>query len=235
MINNSSHLSLLQSFISCTNEKLLEEITICGGLAPALYNLPSIIELRTTTDIDVIFTIDDSPENPSPYIQHQHFVDQFLEIGFTAADPPICRYKHRENPEVLVDICTTLDTPIGPANTWYAKGVENRILSDALPLFVIPPIYFVATKFEAWKGRGKGDLWESKDLEDIITIFVGLPFLFEEIQDGKEQVHQFLRDELHSLLNFAGDQAAMVIEGHLGSVLGAKANHLLKKMQIVSN
>ncbi len=43
------------------------------------------------------------------------------------------------------------------------------------------PPYFVATKIEAFNGRGKGDFLESRDIEDIITLVDGRENLTNEI------------------------------------------------------
>src|ERR1700682_5225818 len=47
---------------------------------------------------------------------------------------------------------------------------------------VVTAAFFVATKLEAFKGRGKGDFFGSRDLEDLISVVDGRATLVAEIQ-----------------------------------------------------
>lgn len=42
--------------------------------------------------------------------------------------------------------------------------------------------YFLATKIEAFKGRGRRDFWASHDLEDLIFVIDGRSTIVEEAQ-----------------------------------------------------
>jgi hypothetical protein len=46
---------------------------------------------------------------------------------------------------------------------------------------VISPPYFIATKPEAFKSRGRGDYNNSHDLEDLLTVIDGREAIVEEI------------------------------------------------------
>jgi len=59
---------------------------------------------------------------------------------------------------------------LGFGNQWYKAGVARKIektLPDGVQIFVFPVEYYLATKFEALKGRGGTDLRLSHDFEDI--------------------------------------------------------------------
>lgn len=203
-----SYFELLGRFVDVTGTSLARKLTICGGLSPSLYSqMRPTVSLRPTVDIDVIVDV----ENPTAgTAEHYAFIALFEGKGFRAADPPICRYRHKDQPELLVDIATTIDTGIGPTNPWYAEGVKQRQPVDDLDLFVIPPMCFLATKLVAWKARGKGDIYGSKDLEDIFTVLVGIPDLIEEIRIGTGAMKKFVRTELLELVSLAGEEAEMM-------------------------
>ena len=63
----------------------------------------------------------------------------------------------------------------------------------------ITPLYFVATKLEAFRGRGAGDYQASHDLEDILTVLSGLPTLREQIASEGTTVATFVCTELLEL------------------------------------
>jgi hypothetical protein len=49
----------------------------------------------------------------------------------------------------------------------------TRKLSNDLEIRVVTAPYFIATKLEAYKGRGKGDFVGSHDLEDLVSVVDG--------------------------------------------------------------
>lgn len=86
---------------------------------------------------------------------------------------------------IRIDIVATADVGIGPTNRWYKQAVAEAIsheLAPDLKVLVITPIYFIATKLEAFRGRGHGDYQASHDLEDILLVLAGLPDLRAQLQ-----------------------------------------------------
>ena len=72
---------------------------------------------------------------------------------------------------------------------------------------------FVATKLEAFKGRGNGDFLVSHDLEDIVTVVDGRPALIDELRDAPKELRTYLAKEISSLLNTP--QFIDALPGHL--------------------
>lgn len=65
---------------------------------------------------------------------------------------------------------------LGFSNRWYPQVVreaDRRVLPSGTAIRLISAPLFLATKFEAFAGRGAGDLLESPDLEDIINVIGG--------------------------------------------------------------
>ena len=60
--------------------------------------------------------------------------------------------------------------------------------------------YFLATKLEAFHGRGRGDLFASHDIEDVIAVIDGRPTITEEIQAADASVRTFISRTIASLL-----------------------------------
>lgn len=92
---------------------------------------------------------------------------------------------------------------LGFSNKWYREGIENKInkqLPDGTEIYVFPPIFYVAAKFEAHKGRGSDDLRQSHDFEDIIYLLDNCPELMEEIANAKDNIKSYLKEEFQKLL-----------------------------------
>ncbi len=59
---------------------------------------------------------------------------------------------------------------------------------------------FIATKLEAFLGRGQGDFLGSHDLEDVITLLDGRNGLVDEIRASTRNLREFVADTLGSWL-----------------------------------
>jgi hypothetical protein len=59
---------------------------------------------------------------------------------------------------------------------------------------------FLATKFEAFADRGKGDLLGSHDLEDIINVLDARPEIIGEIDLSLMELRLYLADRCSALL-----------------------------------
>ena len=67
-------------------------------------------------------------------------------------------------------------------------------------LKLIRPEYFVATKLEAYLGRGGNDPIGSRDIEDLLNLFDGRPALLAEIEQAEPNLRQFIASEVRNLL-----------------------------------
>ena len=77
------------------------------------------------------------------------------------------------------------------------KNAESVELEKGLTIQLVSPPYFLATKVEAFKGRGGRDYMASHDMEDIITVLDGRPEIISEIRSSSEELKTFLADTFH--------------------------------------
>jgi len=106
---------------------------------------------------------------------------------------------------------------LGFNNQWYSGGVANKIsktLPDGTEIFVFPPEYYFASKFDAHNDRGGNDLRQSHDFEDIIYILDNCTSILEDIRNADEDVKNYLKAECERL--FANDGLSEAIECALG-------------------
>jgi hypothetical protein len=78
---------------------------------------------------------------------------------------------------------------------------------------MVSPIYFCASKLEAFGDRGKNDYLGSRDLEDLIAVVDGRAELVGEIQAAKGDARSYLAKEIAILLAVRGFVDAL--PGHL--------------------
>lgn len=59
----------------------------------------------------------------------------------------------------------------------------------------------MATKLEAWNGRGGGDHLRSHDLEDLVTLIDGRAEVLDEVEGSPSDLRSFLSREVARLLD----------------------------------
>lgn len=93
---------------------------------------------------------------------------------------------------------------LGFSNYWYEQAIAHKVtysLPNELKINILESPYFLATKFEAYKGRGNNDPLMSKDIEDILTVCMGRSTLVEEIYSSPQELKDYLSDVLAELQN----------------------------------
>ena len=96
---------------------------------------------------------------------------------------------------------------LGFSNRWYPAAMEaatTRQLFRNLEIRVVTAPYFLATKMEAFRGRGRGDFFASHDLEDLIFVIDGRSTIVEEVQAETPLLREYLRAEIIGLLATPG-------------------------------
>jgi len=105
----------------------------------------------------------------------------------------ICRWRYQE---LIIDIMTADTDILGFTNSWYKSGIEKSIIHQ-LPseekIYVFTASYFLASKIEAFNQRGNHNFYTSHDLEDIVLLLDGCPYLEKEIQQADTKVKSFIK------------------------------------------
>lgn len=185
-----------------------ESVMFVGGTVTALYPLEGGMALRPTLDVDCVVDLATTAD-------YYTFVEGLRAVGFSECcdeNAPLCR---RVYADIRVDIVATSATGIGPTNRWYRDAFAEAAvhsLESSIEVRAITPLYFVATKLEAFRGRGAGDYQASHDLEDILTVLSGLSRLRDQIVAEGTTVATFVRSEL---LGLAANEAFIdAVPGH---------------------
>ena len=174
---------------------LRDTVVFVGGSTVSLYADRPVMEVRPTDDVDVIVEI-------LNYSQRQALEERLREIGFVndIESGITCRFKIAG---IIVDIMPTNDETIGFNNRWYPSGFRHAEVFKLNPsesIRILSAPYFIATKLEAFKGRGGNDGRWSHDFEDIVFILENRSVIWEEIESSDDEVKAYLKNEFSSLL-----------------------------------
>lgn len=97
-----------------------------------------------------------------------------------------------------------------------------------------PPAYFLATKIEAFGGRGSGDYMASHDIEDIIAVLDGRPEIVTEIRNSSDDLKMFLAETFGLLLT--NSEFLDAIPGHLPPDRASQARlpQIIKRLEEIA-
>lgn len=147
-------------------EELCRDVVFVGGSVAELYaDNPAATDIRPTMDVDCVIEL-------ATYGSLQDFEGLLRKHGFVndIESGVICRWKYNGE---TVDIMPDRDSILGFTNQWYQPGFKHRTiyeLPDDIEVYILPPLYYLATKIEAIRGRGGNDLRFSHDFEDFIYV-----------------------------------------------------------------
>jgi len=196
----SNNITMLQTVANGLGD-LKDDMVFVGGSVAELYvNNPAASDIRPTLDVDCVVEL--SSKTAHAKLEEELRAKKFAND--TSQGAPICRWIYKD---ILVDVMPTDSNVLGFTNIWYKKGVDTKIsktLPDGTEVFVFPPEYYVAAKFEAHKGRGGNDLRQSHDFEDIIYIFDNCPDILDNISQANATVKAYLKQECRKLLENKG-------------------------------
>lgn len=176
---------------------VLPELVFVGGCTTGLLITdPASTDVRPTVDVDVVTEI-------ASYAELRRFTARLRGLGFRE-DPspgaPVCRMV---SGDVFLDVMTSDPSILGFTNRWYKGTIEmaqEREIQPALSIRVVTAPYFVGTKLEAFRGRGKGDFAASPDLEDLILVVDGRRELLGEVRATEEELRRYIGLEFERLL-----------------------------------
>lgn len=219
----------LLAIVGAKLARLPRRVVFIGGATTELMiSDPAAPEVSATADVDVIVQAES-------YVEYMSDVrSELLALGAhedTSDDAPLCRWVIDGVP---VDVMAPSDKVLGFTNRWYAAVIEQgeeRELPDGTVILVAPAALFLATKVEAFRGRGAGDYWASKDMEDIVAVLDGRPEVVDEIAAADEELRTFLGDAFKGWL--ADSDFRDAVSGHLpgDAESQARAELILERIQ----
>ncbi|MGD1919714.1 MAG: nucleotidyl transferase AbiEii/AbiGii toxin family protein [Pleurocapsa sp.] len=183
--------------------KVPEKFVFTGGATIVLYvNSAIATELRPTKDVDCVVEIFTRAE-------YYQLSNKLRAIGLsecTEQNAPICRWQYEEK---IIDIMPCGDRVLGFSNCWYLEGIKESItytLPSGKNISIFSPLYILASKVEAFRGRGK-NFYHSKDIEDITVLLNGCAELSEAFNDSSGEIRSYLQQWFKANLEDLKDAA----------------------------
>lgn len=211
---------------------LREKVVFVGGCATGLFITdPAMPEVRVTKDVDVIIDI-------TTRMEYSRLEADLRSKGFRndiSEDAPLCRWLVNG---IKVDVMPTQEDILGFSNHWYLPAIENANyvqLEKELAIKLVTPPYFLATKIEAFKGRGNEDYMASHDMEDIITVLDGRREIVDEIKSSSDALKTFLSKTFRIFLgdeNFLDAIPGQLLPDHANQ---ARLPRLLMILEEIAN
>ncbi len=188
---------MLITVAKALGDELLQRVAFVGGCTTGLLITDKATQevIRYTEDVDLIIHV-------IGYPQWAAFQAQLKKQGFTVnpQDDVICRMRLGN---LKVDFMPDDASILGFSNRWYGDALQyaNDVdLSDGQHVRMVSPCYFVATKFEAYNGRGNDDPLSSHDIEDLLNIVDGRVELQREVEQAEPELKNYISQKIRALL-----------------------------------
>lgn len=179
----------------------LDEVAFVGGATIALWITDQAApEPRVTKDVDLVVEV-------ATRVAWYRFEERLRAHGLRhdTSSSVICRWRAGSpGDELLVDLMPGDAAILGFENRWQRPALDHAktlSLPSGQRIRAISPPYLIATKLEAWNGRGGGDHLRSHDLEDIIALVDGRAEIVDEVGHAPGDLRSFLSREVATLLD----------------------------------
>lgn len=176
---------------------VLDELVFVGGCTTGLFITdPAASGIRPTRDVDAIVDV-------ASYAKYTALSERLRTLGLAEdATPgaPLCRWRRDD---LIVDVMPVNEDILGFSNRWYPIAIETAHTFDIAghAAQVVTPAVFIATKLEAFHGRGGNDMRASHDLEDIIAVVDGRPEIVNDVAAADAEVRGYIAAEIRALLD----------------------------------
>lgn len=178
--------------------ELLEEVVFVGAatVTPWITD-PGAPPVRPTRDVDVVVEV-------TTRAGFYDFESRLRARDFAEdhEEGVICRWRHPGG--LILDAMPSDPSILGFSNRWQGQAIphaiERRLPSGRL-IRAAPPPYLLATKLEAFKGRGRGDFLGSRDFADIVALVDGREELVGEVESASPDLREYLAAEVDEMLS----------------------------------
>jgi hypothetical protein len=196
---NDPNLPLLEAAVRLL-QPVLDELVFVGGCATGLLITdPAAGGIRPTKDVDTIAEV-------ASYAEYATLSAKLRALNLkedSREGAPTCRWRYRD---LTIDVMPTDERILGFSNRWFAPAITSAhsVEIAGLRIRLVTPPFFIATKFQAFDGRGNNDYRGSHDLEDVIAVIDGRLEIVEEVRQASSDVRSYIASEFGRLLATRG-------------------------------
>lgn len=200
-MNIQIHVEMLEQVAKALGPELCKQMTFVGGCATGLLLTDQVTkeQVRHTDDVDLIV-------HTLGYVGFNALQNQLKGHGFKVPMPdfsepePICALYLGD---LRVDFMPDDEQVLGFSNRWYQAAMVTATryaLTSDVSIQLVTPVYFLATKLEAYRGRGNNDVLSSRDIEDVLNLVDGREELIDEVHSAALDVQFYIAAEFSTLL-----------------------------------
>ena len=187
------NLPMLEDAVQKLAPFLGEIVFVVGVTLGLLITDEAAAPIRGTTDVNVIAEI-------ITYADYIAFSERLRRAHFSEDTGLTCRW---HNGPLTLDVLALSKEVLGFTNIWYESALQHAstvTLPRGQAIRVITAPFFLATKVEAFRGRGRMDFQASRDLEDFVAVIEGQDTLLQEIAASPEDLRNYLAEAARTLL-----------------------------------
>lgn len=208
--------------------QLADQMVFVGGCAAGLLITDKASPpIRVTKDVDVIVDV-------ASLLDYYRLTEKLRALGFredSSAGAPVCRWVADD---IILDVMPTDERILGFSNQWYRSAMQypmRYILPNDASIHLVSAPYFLATKLDAFAGRGNDDYLLSQDIEDMIAVIDGRPEIVDEVRAAEPDLQQLLVQRFQLLLRDI--RFVEAVAGHLqgGDVNRSRTTVVLETMR----
>jgi len=197
MTTHDDNVAMISAVATALGPELCRDFAFVGGCTTGLLLTDSYTrqQVRHTDDVDLIVHVISRAGWHS-------LLEKLRERGFKEdmhSDAPICAM-HLDG--LRVDFMPDDPKILSFSNIWYKEAYSSAMdyrLAEGLSIRLVRPAYFVATKLEAYLGRGNNDPLGSRDIEDLLILIDGRPELGKELLDAPTELKKYASSQFKSL------------------------------------
>jgi predicted nucleotidyltransferase len=198
MATPQDYKAMIATVAGALGRELCEQVAFVGGCTTGLLltDVYTAQQVRYTEDVDLIVHV-------VSLADWYDLQEKLRGKGFrekAQADGPICAMYLND---LRVDFMPDDAAILSFTNSWYKDAFREAMtysIGDGLTIRLAKPEYFVATKLEAYRGRGNNDPLSSRDIEDVLILFDGRPELMNELPYAPNAMRRFIGEQLSALL-----------------------------------
>ncbi len=200
-------------------------VFVGGSIVELLLDKTYPLEPRVTQDVDTIVEV----YGYGPFSQIE---ESLREQGFynDTDSNVICRWTIDG---ISLDVMPIDPKILGFSNIWYKAAIKNAqpyFLKPKLNILLITAPYFLATKIEAFEGRGEQDFYGSHDLEDVVTLLDGRVSILDEITASEPDLKSYLVQKFNDYRSKIDFRDAL--PGHLAPY-GSGADERVRRIEMM--
>ena len=186
-MSHSTNITRIKAVNNALGE-LRKDTVFVGGATVSLYADRMTEEVRPTDDIDILVELWSRWD-------YAALEEKLRQLGFT--NDTTAKFVGRYIIEgVIVDLMPVSEDILGFSNIWYADGFKAAIekeIDEFHTVKIFPAPYFIASKIEAFKNRGKADGRSSTDFEDIIFVLENRNSIWDEMENTNKMLGNYLK------------------------------------------